>query len=150
MNGGPGLVPRPGTHCYADAPMIATPPGPDQDEAYAALSRALYRAQGDAVTGGTEDVRERLIEFVAQMRTDERSMIPLGEPNLGSLSGWRRRIKYVMFRTGRFATRRYDRLLGEHAELTVRLAERVLELEHEVEALRERMEPGDVPPGVGA
>jgi hypothetical protein len=119
--------------------MIAKPPGPDQDEAYVALSRALYRAQGEGSATGTEDVRERLIEFMAQMRTDERTMIPLGEPHLGSLSGWRRRMKYTMFRTGRFATRRYDRLLGDHAELTVRLAERVLELEHEVDALRERL-----------
>jgi hypothetical protein len=129
--------------------MIAKPPGPDQDEAYVALSRALYRAQGQGSVTGTEDVRERLIEFVAQMRTDERTMIPLGEPHLGSLTGWRRRVKYTLFRTGRFATRRYDRLLGEHAELTARLAERVLELEHEVDALRERIGPAEpeAPPG---
>jgi hypothetical protein len=123
--------------------MIAKPPDPGQDQAYVALSRALYRAQGEGSSAGTEDVRERLIEFVAQMRTDERTMIPLGEPHLGSLSGWRRRMKYALFRTGRFATRRYDRLLGDHAELTVRLAERVLELEHEVEALRDRLGAGD-------
>jgi hypothetical protein len=122
--------------------MIAKPPGTDQDEAYVALSRALYRAQGEGSSTGTEDVRERLIEFVAQMRTDERTMIPLGEPHLGSMSGWRRRMKFTLFRTGRFATRRYDRLLGDHAELTVRLAERVLELEHELEALRDRLGPG--------
>jgi hypothetical protein len=130
--------------------MIAKPPGPDQDEAYVALSRALYRAQGEGSSIGTDDVRERLIEFVAQMRTDERTMIPLGEPHLGSLSGWRRRMKYTLFRTGRFATRRYDRLLGDHAELTVRLAERVLELEREVQALRDRVDPADSEPHPGA
>jgi hypothetical protein len=129
--------------------MIAKPPGPDQDEAYVALSRALYRAQGEGSSAGTEDVRERLIEFVARMRTDERTMIPLGEPHLGSLSGWRRKVKYTLFRTGRFATRRYDRLLGDHAELTVRLAERVLELEHEVAALRDRIGGAEVDPGAG-
>jgi hypothetical protein len=127
--------------------MIAKPPGLEQDEAYVALSRALYRAQGERSSVGTDDVRERLIEFVAQMRTDERTMIPLGEPHLGSLSGWRRRMKYTLFRTGRFATRRYDRLLGDHAELTVQLAERVLDLEHEVAALRDRI--GDEVAGPG-
>jgi hypothetical protein len=129
--------------------MIATPPSPDQDEAYVALSRALYRARGDGPSAGTEDVRERLIEFLAQMRTDERAVIPLGEPHLGSASAWRRSMKYSLFRTGRFATRRYDRLIGDHAELTVRLAERVLDLEHEVASLRERLGGAEADPGAG-
>jgi hypothetical protein len=130
--------------------MTATPSGPDQDDAYVALSRALYRAQGEATSSGTEDVRERLIEFVARMRTDERTTIPLGEPHLGSLSGWRRRVKYTLFRTGRFATKRYDRLLGDHAELTALLAERVLQLEHEVAALRERLGVTGAGPGASS
>jgi hypothetical protein len=48
-------------------------------------------------------------------------------------------VKYALFRGGRFATRRYDRLLGDAMDLTVALSERVLELEHQVEELEQRV-----------
>ena len=111
------------------------------DEGYLALSRQLYWAQGAGARPqvGTKQVREQMLEFVANMRTDERLPIPLGEPHLAALSPWKRKVKYLTFRTGRFATRRYDRLLGDAVDLTVALAERVIELEEQVTTLRQEV-----------
>ena len=124
----------------------------DRDAGYLALSRHLYWATeaGSRAEVGTKQVREQLLEFVARMRTDERLLIPLGEPHLSSPTSWKRRLKYAMFRYTRFGTRRYDRLLGDEADLTVALAERVIELEQEIASLREhleRAEHGTGPPG---
>jgi hypothetical protein len=47
-----------------------------------------------------------------------------------------RKVKYLAFRGGRFASRRYDRLLGDSMDLTVALAERLIELETEVATLQ--------------
>jgi hypothetical protein len=115
-----------------------TPPDP----AELALSRHLYWAQapGSRTEVGTKQIREELLEFVAKMRSDERAVIPLGEPHLNSPVSWRRKIKYKLFGGTRFATRRYDRLLGDAMDLTITLAERLIELEREVEDLRERIE----------
>jgi len=114
-----------------------TTPEPD-DEGYLALSRSLYWSHetGARPQVGTKQVREQMLEFVANMRTDERMPIPLGEPHLAALSPWKRKVKYLAFRTGRFASRRYDRLLGDAMDLTVALAERLIELEHEVATLK--------------
>ena len=108
------------------------------DDSYLALSRQLYWAQGAGARpqAGTKQVREQMLEFVANMRTDERLPIPLGEPHLAALTPWKRRLKYLTFRTGRFATRRYDRLIGDAMDLTVALAERVIELEAEIATLQ--------------
>jgi hypothetical protein len=112
-----------------------------EDDAYLALSRSLYWSQetGARPQAGTKHVREQMLEFVANMRTDERMPIPLGEPHLAALTPWKRKVKYLAFRTGRFASRRYDRLLGDAMDLTVALAERVIELEHEVTTLQSRV-----------
>ena len=114
-----------------------TTPEPD-DEGYLALSRSLYWSHetGARPQVGTKQVREQMLEFVANMRTDERMPIPLGEPHLAALSPWKRKVKYLAFRTGRFASRRYDRLLGDAMDLTVALAERLIELEHELATLK--------------
>jgi hypothetical protein len=114
----------------------------DQDPAYQALSRALYWAQevGARPEVGTRDVREHMLEFASQMRTDERLLIPLGEPNLYSPTPWKRKLKYAIFRVFRPISWRYDRLLADQTDLSIRLAERVIELESEVDQLRERLE----------
>jgi hypothetical protein len=114
-----------------------TTPEPD-DEGYLALSRSLYWSHetGARPQAGTKQVREQMLEFVANMRTDERMPIPLGEPHLAALTPWRRKVKYLAFRSGRFASRRYDRLLGDSMDLTVALAERLIELEQEVATLQ--------------
>jgi hypothetical protein len=111
-----------------------------QDAAFLALSRQLYWAQevGARHEVGTRQIREDLLEFVAKMRSDERAIIPLGEPHLSAQSLWKRKAKYKLFGASRFASRRYDRLLGDAVDLTVALSERVIRLEQEVEELRER------------
>ena len=84
----------------------------------------------------TPEIRDRLHDFAAQMRTDETVVIPMGEGNLASPSTWRRQLKRRIWRVMRPATWRYDRLLGDHAELTTSLAEKVMVLEAEVDRLK--------------
>ena len=129
--------------------MTAPDLGPDpdaaapepEDEGYLSLVRHLYWSQeaGARPQAGTRQVREQMLEFVAKMRTDERAATPLGEPHLAAPTPLRRKVKYALFRGGRFATRRYDRLLGDAMDLSVALSERVLELEHQVEELQQQV-----------
>ena len=129
-------------------PEAGTEPEPE-DEGYLSLVRHLYWSQeaGARPQAGTRQVREQMLEFVAKMRTDERAATPLGEPHLAAPTPLRRKVKYAMFRGGRFATRRYDRLLGDAMDLSVALSERVLELEHQVEELQQQV--GDLRHGGG-
>lgn len=84
----------------------------------------------------TPEIRDRLHDFAAQMRTDEAVVIPMGEGNLASPSKWRRQLKRRLWRLMRPATWRYDRLLADHAELTTSLAEKVMVLEAELDRLK--------------
>jgi hypothetical protein len=113
----------------------------EHDPAYLALSRHLYWAlePGTGHAIGARQVREQLMEFVWRMRTDELLTTPVGEPHLRARLRWRRRFKLAVWRTLRFAFRRYDRLLGDAADLTAALSDRVVELETEVDQLRERL-----------
>ena len=117
--------------------MSETPPDPATEN----LARELYWA--DASTPRSRrtaaDIRDELLEFAFRMRADEKLTIPLGEPNLGSASQWRRKLKHRLFRLMRPVSWRYDRLIADHAELTTALAERVQQLEAEVERLREEL-----------
>ena len=118
------------------------------DEAAASLERHLYWADvpGARRVGGTPEVREEMIEFAARMRTDERLVVPIGEQNLASTSAAKGKVKYALFRLLRPVTWRYDRLLADQAELSIRLAERVIDLEREVEQLRaENEDTGSTP-----
>ncbi|HSL10248.1 MAG TPA: hypothetical protein VLA82_02905 [Actinomycetota bacterium] len=116
------------------------------DDAAASLERHLYWADvpGARRSGGTPEVREEMLEFAARMRTDERLVVPLGEQNLASTSVAKGRLKYLVFRVLRPVTWRYDRLLADQTELSIRLAERVVDLEHEVERLRAKVEDGEM------
>ncbi len=109
-------------------------PGDEQRE----LLREMYWARESAARGRmlTAEIRDRLHDFAAQMRTDETAVIPLGEGNLASPSKWRRQLKRRLWRLMRPATWRYDRLLADHAELTTSLAEKVMVLEAEVDRLK--------------
>jgi hypothetical protein len=122
------------------------PSAPSADDG-AVLLREMYWARDTAARArmDTPEVRDRLHDFAAQMRTDETLVIPMGEGNLASPSTWRRQLKYAVWRVMRPATWRYDRLLADHAELTTSLAEKVMVLEAEVDRLRSRGEAG--PPG---
>ena len=112
------------------------------DGTTASLAREVYWA-GDGVSRVPADVgslRERLDAFAHQMRIEERQLVPIGETALGSAVGWRRRTKSLVWRLTRFSTMRYDRLLGDLAEMNGELAQRLLETEEEVAHLREELE----------
>jgi hypothetical protein len=112
------------------------------DDAAASLERHLYWADvpGARRVGGTSEVREEMLEFAAKMRTDERLVVPLGERNLSSSSAAKGKVKYFLYRVMRPVTWRYDRLLADQTELSIRLAERVIDLEHDVQRLRAKLE----------
>jgi hypothetical protein len=125
-----------------------------------ALLREMYWAEEATPRGrmSTPDVRDELHDFAALMRADEKLVIPRGEPNLAAVSRWRRQIKLRLFRLMRPISWRYDRLLGDHAELTTTLAERLAAAEAEIGRLRaelvgredaggRRSDPGRAHPG---
>jgi hypothetical protein len=121
--------------------MLRSPTMTSDDAAFSHVARELYWA-GDATSRSrmsTPEVRDELHDFAALMRADERLPIPRGEPNLASVSRWRRQLKLRLFRVLRPISWRYDRLLADHAELTTALAERVQQLEAEVARLREEL-----------
>jgi len=112
------------------------------DGTTASLAREVYWA-GDGVSrvpAHVGSLRERLDAFAHQMRIEERQLVPIGETALGSAVGWRRRTKSLVWRLTRFSTMRYDRLLGDLAEMNGELAQRLLETEEEVARLREELE----------
>jgi hypothetical protein len=123
----------------ASTAMVADPPPvtPERDP-QGDLLREMYWARDTAARGrmDTPEVRDRLHDLAAQLRTDETLLIPMGEGNLASPSRWRRQMKYHLWRVMRPATWRYDRLIADHAELTTSLAEKVMILEAEVDRLK--------------
>lgn len=120
---------------------------PDHELADAVL-REMYWARDTAARArlDTSEVRHRLQDLSAQLRTDETLVIPMGEPNLASISRWRRRVKFSLWRVMRPATWRYDRLIADHAELTTSLAEKVMLLEAEVDRLSAELASRDGAP----
>jgi hypothetical protein len=118
-----------------------------REEVLTSLRRHLYwvGGAGEHEPAGTEHVRGKLMDRATRLRADERVYIPLGEPNLGGSTRGRQKAKRLIFRQLRFMTWRYDRLLREQAMLTAALADRVLALEAELAAIREREEEGDAP-----
>jgi hypothetical protein len=118
--------------------------------AYRDLAREIYWAQDRASRPwmDTPEVRDRLHDLAAQLRADEKVVIPLGEGNLASPSRWRRQLKFRLFRVMRPISWRYDRLIADHAELTTSLAERLMDAEAQIAELRARLEAAD-PAGDG-
>ncbi|HXF35816.1 MAG TPA: hypothetical protein VNO17_01375 [Actinomycetota bacterium] len=116
-----------------------------EDPGRAALARELYWAEEATPLRRmtVAEARDALHDLAALLRADERVPIPRGEPNLASPSRARRQAKLRLFRFLRPVSRRYDRLLGDLAELTAALAGRVAELEAEVRRLREERGGGD-------
>jgi hypothetical protein len=112
--------------------------------AYRDLARELYWAQDRASRPwmDTPEVRDRLHDLAAQLRADEKVVIPMGEGNLASPSKWRRELKFRLFRVMRPISWRYDRLLADHAELTTSLAERLMEAEAQIATLRSQLGDG--------
>jgi hypothetical protein len=123
-----------------DGDTFGASPG-GTDDVTAALAREVYWAQdGSQLPADARSLRERLDGFAHQMRIEERQLVPIGETALGSAVGWRRRTKSLVWRLTRFSTMRYDRLLGDLAEMNGELAQRLLETEEEVARLREELE----------
>jgi len=112
-----------------------------ENETRDALAREMYWAEEATPRSkmDTTGVRDALHDFALLMRDDEKQVIPRGEPNLASRKRWRRRLKVRMFRLFRPISWRYDRLLGDLGELNAALADRVAELEAEVERLRAKV-----------
>ena len=116
----------------------------EESSSYRDLARELYWAQDRAARPwmDTPEVRDRLHDLAAQLRADEKIVIPMGEGNLASPSRWRRQLKFGLFRVMRPISWRYDRLLADQAELTTSLAERLLDAEAQIAELRARLEAG--------
>ena len=114
----------------------------EESSAYRDLARELFWARDRASRPwmDTQEIRDRLHDLAAQLRADEKIVIPLGEGNLASPSRWRRQLKFGLFRTMRPISWRYDRLLADHAELTTSLAERLLEAQAQIAELRLRLD----------
>jgi hypothetical protein len=114
-----------------------------------ALLREMYWAEQATPRGrmSTPEIRDELHDFAALMRADEKLVIPRGEPNLAAVSRWRRQLKLRLFRLMRPISWRYDRLLGDHAELTTTLAERLAAAEAEIGRLRAELDRRDAAEG---
>lgn len=102
------------------------------------LARELYWAGEETARSAmsSPDVRDALHDLAMRLRGDERSSIPRAEPYLASPSRWRRRLKQLLFRGLRPMSRRYDRLLADVTELAAALADRLVQAEAEIDALR--------------
>jgi hypothetical protein len=122
--------------------------GIEESAAYRDLAREVYWAQERASRARmqTPEIRDRLHDLAAQLRADEKVVIPHGEGNLASPSRWRRQMKFRLFRVMRPISWRYDRLIADHAELTTRLAERLMAAEAEIARLQARLGDGDEDP----
>jgi hypothetical protein len=122
--------------------------GIEESAAYRDLAREVYWAQERASRARmqTPEIRDRLHDLAAQLRADEKVVIPHGEGNLASPSRWRRQMKFRLFRVMRPISWRYDRLIADHAELTTSLAERLMAAEAEIARLAARLGDEDPEP----
>ena len=93
--------------------------------------------------GTTRELAAALRELVERLREEQGQPLPEGEAFLASPSSLRRRLKTLVFRTTRPATRRYDRLTADLATIASDLASRLAEAEEAMRKARgdyERLE----------
>jgi SAM-dependent methyltransferase len=93
--------------------------------------------------GSTRELASALRDLVARLRSDQGQGVPEGDPFLDSPSSLKRRLKAIIFRSTRPATRRYDRLTADLATVAADLASRLAEAEEETKKARgdyERLE----------
>ena len=93
--------------------------------------------------GTTRELAAALRELVARLREEQAQPFPDRETVLASPSSLRRRLKTLVFRTTRPATRRYDRLTADLATIASDLASRIAEAEEVIRKARgdyERLE----------
>ena len=121
----------------ATLPSMTTPEPDDEGVPGAVAQPVLVAGDGCPTAGRHEAGAEQMLEYVANMRDRRAHADPARRAAPGrARRPWKRKLKYLAFRGGRFASRRYDRLLGDAMDLTVALAERLIELEQEVAALQ--------------
>jgi O-antigen chain-terminating methyltransferase len=106
--------------------------------------RSSERAPGAGPwEGSTRELASALRELVTHLRADQDRWLPEDDPFLDSPSSLKRRLKELIFRSARPATRRYDRLTADLAEIATDLASRLAEAEDETKKARgdyERLE----------
>jgi SAM-dependent methyltransferase len=93
--------------------------------------------------GSTRELASALRDLVTRLRSDQAQQVPQGDPFLDSPSSLKRRLKAIIFRSTRPATRRYDRLSADLASVAADLAARLAEAEEETKKTRgdyERLE----------
>jgi SAM-dependent methyltransferase len=93
--------------------------------------------------GTTRELAAGLRDLVVHLREEQGQSLPEGEAFLESPSSMRRRLKTLVFRTTRPATRRYDRLTADLAMIASDLASRLAEAEEVMRKARgdyERLE----------
>ena len=93
--------------------------------------------------GTTRELASALRDLVARLREEQGQPLPEGEASLASPSRLRRRLKKLVLRTTRPATRRYDRLTADLATIASDLASRLAEAEEVLRKARgdyERLE----------
>src|SRR5919106_997978 len=93
--------------------------------------------------GSTRELASALRDLVTRLRTEQDQRFPDGDPLLESKSALKRRLKSVIYRSIRPATRRYDRLTADLATVAADLASRLAEAEEETKKARgdqERLE----------
>lgn len=105
--------------------------------------RSPERAPGaEPWEGSTRELASALRQLVARLRADQDRRIP-EDPFLDSPSSVKRRLKSLVFRSARPATRRYDRLTADLATVAADLASRLAKAEEETTKARgdyERLE----------
>ena len=79
--------------------------------------------------GTTLELAAALRALVARLRDEQDQALPEGEAHIQSPSSVRGRLKTLVFRTTRPATRRYDRLVADLATVATDLASRLAEAE---------------------
>ena len=84
----------------------------------------------------TRGLVERLERVRTQLERDQAESVPENEPYLGSTSRLKRGVKRGVFRLGRPATRRYDRLAAEAVAVSVELAKGLAATEADIERLQ--------------
>jgi len=93
--------------------------------------------------GTTRELAAALHDLVARLREEQGQPLPEGEAFLQAPSSLRRRLKTLVFRMTRPATRRYDRLTADLATIAADLAARLAEAEEVMRKARgdyERLE----------
>jgi SAM-dependent methyltransferase len=93
--------------------------------------------------GSTRELASALRDLVTRLRTEQDQRFPDGDSLLESNSALKRRLKSVIFRSTRPATRLYDRLTADLATVAADLASRLAEAEEETKKARgdqERLE----------